>query len=354
MKVGKSIIELATELQRRAGAKSDYVASAQSLTMTESGSDLIIAGASAGASGYALSSHAHNQIGAWAGVPAKYYDRMKAEAPHLLAENINHWFGAATGVRRMIRTLDGNARAFLSDRYRRIDNEEIAEAVLPVLFDGGDSIRIESCEVTESRLYLKAVFPRIQGEVVRGDVVQSGIVISNSEVGLGSLSVQPLVYRLVCSNGMIAADAGMARYHVGRKVGDGRDVEALLRDETKMADDRALMMALADVVRASLSDMRFEATLAKMRLATDGPQIIRPVQAVEALGKAFTVNQRESQSILENLIRGSDYSRWGLLNAVTQVANTHDDYDRATQLEQMGGLLLDLPSNDWNVIAEAA
>ena len=33
----------------------------------------------------------------------------------------------------MVRTLDGKARAFLSDRYHRIDNEQIAEAVLPVL-----------------------------------------------------------------------------------------------------------------------------------------------------------------------------------------------------------------------------
>ena len=35
----------------------------------------------------------------------------------------------------MVRTLDGEARALLSDRYHRIDNEEIAEMVLPVLME---------------------------------------------------------------------------------------------------------------------------------------------------------------------------------------------------------------------------
>jgi len=349
MKIGKSLVELAQELQRRAGAKQDYVADTQSIRMSEDASVLEVAGVNS----FQVANLAHKQIGEWAGVPAKYYERMKQEAPALLANNVNHWLDADP-ARRMVRTLDGSARAFLSDRYRRIDNEEVAEAVLPVLLEAGDSIRIESCEVTESKLYLKAVFPKIQGEVKVGDAVQSGIIISNSEVGLGSLSVQPLIFRLVCSNGMIANDSGMSRYHVGRKVGDGRDVEALLRDETKVADDRALMMALADVVRGSLSAIQFDKILAKMRLSAEGPQIQRPVEAVQALGKSFAVNQKESQSILENLIRGQDYSRWGMLNAITAVANVHPDYDRATEFEAMGGRILDLPANDWNAIAEAA
>ncbi|MBL0089244.1 MAG: hypothetical protein IPP44_22195 [Ideonella sp.] len=33
----------------------------------------------------------------------------------------------------MVRTLDGQARAFLSDRYRRLDNYDLCEHVLPML-----------------------------------------------------------------------------------------------------------------------------------------------------------------------------------------------------------------------------
>jgi hypothetical protein len=223
MKLGKSLVELAQELERRAGAKSDFIVDTKSGLLMQPDMALAVSGVGA----LSTDGLAHRQISEWAGIPAKYYDRMKAEAPALLVNNVNHWF-AEQPARRMVRTLDNRARAFLSDRYRRIDNEEIAEAVLPVLLGAGSDIRIESCEVTDSRLYLKAVFPKIEGEVKVGDPVQSGIVISNSEAGLGSLSVQPLVFRLVCKNGMIANDSGMSRYHVGRKVGDGRDVEARL------------------------------------------------------------------------------------------------------------------------------
>ena len=77
----------------------------------------------------------HRQIGSTLGIPAKYYDQMRKLKPDLLAENVNAWF-ADREQSYMIRSMDyGNgrmARALLSDRYRRIDNMEIASAVLPL------------------------------------------------------------------------------------------------------------------------------------------------------------------------------------------------------------------------------
>lgn len=53
----------------------------------------------------------------------------------------------------------------------------------------GEGIRIVSTELTDSRMYIKAINERLELEVKRGDVVQAGIAISNSEVGLGALKV---------------------------------------------------------------------------------------------------------------------------------------------------------------------
>ena len=90
------------------------------------------------------------------GIPVKYYDLMQAQKPELLAENVNSWF-ADKPSSYMVRSMDYGtgqvARALLSERYRRIDNMEIATAVLP-LFAGSDQYEVMSCEVTENRLYL--------------------------------------------------------------------------------------------------------------------------------------------------------------------------------------------------------
>jgi len=79
----------------------------------------------------------------------------------------------------------------------------------------------------------------------------------------------------------------------------------------------------------------------------------QPPKAVETLGKAFSLNEGERTSVLENLIRDQDYSRWGMLNAVTAAAEKAQSYDRATRLEETGGRILDLNPTEWRRIAEA-
>jgi Domain of unknown function (DUF932) len=162
-----------------------------------------------------ITPHTHNQIGQRLGIPAAYYKRMLKDSPSLLSQNVNHWFSNQS-ERRMVRTLDGKARAFLSDRYRIVDHYEILETILPVIGEMGEGMNIVSTEITETKLYLKVINKRLELEVNKGDVVQAGFVVSNSEIGLGAVSVEPLIYRLVCENGMIAKDYSQKRYHIGR------------------------------------------------------------------------------------------------------------------------------------------
>ena len=75
-------------------------------------------------------------------------------------------------------------------------------------------MQIMSVEVTSEKLYLKIVDTRKE-YACAGDTVQSGVVISNSEVGLGAVAVQPLLYTLKCSNGMVDSMAER-KTHVGR------------------------------------------------------------------------------------------------------------------------------------------
>jgi len=114
------------------------------------------------------------------------------------------------------------------------------------------------------------------------------------------------------------------------------------------------MMKVRDIVVAASNREVFDSIVAKMREAREGQKVERPVEAVEILSKSFALDEGEKQSVLENLIRGQDYSKYGMLNAVTAVANEHGSYDRATELESFGGKILDLPKSEWRVIAEAA
>lgn len=157
MKYGRSLQELAIELDRQAKVKKDYVATAGAMQMTavNENFDLVI-----GNTPFQLNENAHRQLGLQLKIPAPYYERMRAENPGLLMANVNGWFQQSPDTRRMVRTLDGTARAILSDRYRRIDNYEVAQTVLPIISEM-QGARIESCELTDTRMYIKVVNERI-------------------------------------------------------------------------------------------------------------------------------------------------------------------------------------------------
>ena len=348
MKTGRSLQDLAIELDRQSQAKRDLVVDTGALHMdaNDIGTALNI-GTVDNHEAFAINDIAHRQLGQHLKIPAAYYDRMKSDFPELLARNVNGWF-ARTPSRRMIRTLDGTARAFLSDRYRRIDNYEVAQTVLPIIVNMPGAT-VESCELTDSRLYIKVVAPRTTAEIVKGDVVQAGVIITNSEVGLGSVSVSPLIYRLVCANGMIAQDAGIRKYHVGRINEQGGDNYEIYRDETIEADDRAFLMKLEDTVHAAVNQATFTRLVDRLRETTEAkiePSIVP--QVVELVAKEYSISQEEGKGILGHLIEGGDLSLYGLANAVTRHARDVDSYDRSTELETVGYKIVTMAPALWN------
>lgn len=355
MKTGRTLSELAQEIERQGNDRRDYVADTRSMVMDTVTHGMRLTIANGGDTSYDVNDNAHRQIGARLGIPAKYYDRMREEAPELLAGNVNHWFEESP-ERRLVRTLDGRARAFLSDRYQRIDNVDVAQVALPILAEHAakGSLTVQSCEITDKKMYIKAVSPKLEGEVKRGDVVQAGVAISNSEIGLGSVSIQPFALRLICLNGMILPDSRFRKYHVGGRIEAGSETAEVWRNDTMAADDRAILLKVRDVVAAALDEADFARTLDKLRAAAEDRVEGNPVKAVETLGKTVGISEGEQAGVLRHLIEGGDLSRWGMANAVTRLANDVADYDRATELEMTGGKVINLAPAEWAAIREAA
>jgi hypothetical protein len=354
MKSGRTLVNLAQELERQLLTKRDLVlpASLIQCRTEESGELKMIVDAKEGNGEYGVTDLARRQLADKLKIPFAYFERMRTEQPALLDRNVNTWL-TQDGERRMIRTLDGKVRAVLSDRYRRLDNYDLAENVLPIL-QRLEGARFESMELTETRMYLKVVTPRIELEIAPGDVVQAGIAITNSEVGEGTLSVQPLVYRLVCRNGLIASDHALRKTHVGRTVQGESDAVTVFREDTLAADDKAFFLKVRDVVEAAVSEATFQQVAQKLQ-KTRGIRLTGdPVKAVEVLANRHTLNESERSGVLRHLIAEGELSAYGLVNAVTHFSQDVDDYDRATEFEALGGRLIELSAGEWRGVAEAA
>ena len=353
MKEGKTLQELAAELERQQLAKNDLIVSTGVLSMDSRDDGGIALNVMGGQmiQHYDVGEIAHRQIGQFLKIPATYYDRMRREYPQLLTLNANGWFAKMPQSKRMLRTLDGTARALLSDRYRRIDNFEVASAVLPII-SRMEGAGVESCELTDSRMYLKVVNPRVTAEIKKGDIVQAGVLISNSEVGMGSVTVSPLIYRLVCSNGMIAEDGKLRKYHVGR-ANESREDFSIYRNETIEADDKAFLMKLEDSVKAAVDQARFAAIVDKLRESTEAtfqPQQVQ--QVVELASKEYGFTDSESSGILGHLAAGGDLSLYGLANAATRQAQDVASYDRSTELEATGYRIITMAPSLWRSLTK--
>lgn len=355
MKEGLSLQEMAAEIERQSRLKEDYLVDTRNLQLESFGSNIYLHMYDNGSEmlePLEVNQIAHRQLGTHLKIPASYYDRMLAAYPELLAQNVNAWFQREPS-KRMLRTIGGTARAFLSNRYRRIDNLEIAKVVLPIIGQI-QGARFESCQITDSRMYIKVVNTRLEAEVVPGDIVQAGVVISNSEVGQGSVCIQPLIYRLVCSNGMIVNDAQTRRNHVGR-VNNSDEGFLLYSEETLAAEDHAFVLKIQDTVKAAVEEARFSQVVGLMQTAKQAPMNTQDVPGIVRLtSKEFHITEDESAGVLQHLIEGNDLTLYGLSNAITRHSQDVENYDRATELESIGYNILSMPSRQWNRINQMA
>ena len=302
---------------------------------------------------FELNDHTHGQLATDLEIPKRYYDRLRNEAPALYRSNVHHWLNEEPN-RRMVRGRRNDddsvtGRAWLSDRYRRLDNIEIAKTLLPEFENLGTEVRFHNAAVTDSSFYLRATFPSYERAVKVGDPVTWGVQIRNSEVGAGTLSISGFVLRLVCTNGMVATRELNAR-HVGRRL----DAEGIFTDETLQADDAAFWLAARDTLRAAISETRFEEVVEKLRETTETERIVKPIEATKQLGKTFELTEAETEEVLRHLFVANDLTQWGALNAITRAAQDVESFERQAELETIGWEVANLSGREWAKVAAAA
>lgn len=376
MKSGKSIVELAQELVRQKETARDFVVPTEKLEAkvveTQTGSlhdpkgitlesKVALTFQNGKEHSFGLNSWSAGQLAGYTDIPKAYFDRLALENPELIASNINHGLQrvvaqskkTATPESRLLRTLDGNVRGLLSSRYRILDAHDMLESVFPVIQEKG--MEILSSEITERRLFIKAISPKLQSEVKKGDVVQYGLTISTSDVGAGSVRVEPLIYRLVCLNGMISSTA-IRKFHVGKNQAED-DIRELLSDKTRELSDAAFWAQVRDVVIGSMKPENFEREVDRLRVAAneeiknfDLPRV------VELTMKAVGLNgEGKRNSILAALASGNEgagLTKWGLINSFTRAAQDEAvSYEDSIEMERAAGLILELPKTSWSSIA---
>jgi hypothetical protein len=167
------------------------------------------------------------------------------------------------------------------------------------------------------RLFARSVLPRVE-EVRPRDRLQGGVALRGTE---SQVWVHPYVFRQVCRNGAITAQALQTCHLTG--------IDEIPCDEASESIREAIEICCADeafttAVKQTRSAAEIEADLALTLL----PHLAH-----------FPANQRGEllTMILDRFSTGKDTSRFGLMNAVTSVARDTRDPELRWRLEELGG-----------------
>ena len=146
------------------------------------------------------------------GIPYPYLRRCPED---IQALNLNHWITREKNEKLLFRFDGQDVRAVFTTKYRPCDNFEVLERL--------DSLKYGPDTEVQCRLdpeFMSLSIPDgAKAFDINGDKFQPGISISNSEVGLASLSIEMFVLRLICTNGLISKSDVSASYrHVSTKI----------------------------------------------------------------------------------------------------------------------------------------
>ena len=283
--------------------------------------------------GLSLSPWALAQLCQKLGLPAAY---LRKCPPCLQDANFNWWNQSEEVGRQfekadadpdeawLLRAKGGTLRGVLSAKYARLDNAALLDVLLPLL--SGSRYQVGLVQLTAESFHLRLVDPTIARDVLPGDKLLVGVHIANSEVGLRAVTVDAIVYRLVCSNGLV------------RRVNS----KSLLRQRHLHVSEPRFADLLAQAVQEAVT---VAAGFIEQMAGAIRTPVPDPERAISLLGQAWSLSQTTQEQVRFTLYgEKPEGTLYALTNALTLVAQRLNP-DERFHLETLTGALVDTASS---------
>jgi hypothetical protein len=246
-------------------------------------------------------------------IPVRYFRRLPDEMKITVA---NYDLERLKGTSFLVRGKGEWIRAFLSAEYVAYNNSEIAETVQGLL--GNGALSMKSFVLEETHMFLKIISEEIW-DVESG--LKAGIMIGNSEVGMGSVSVEPFVFRKPCTNDLIVSQEKSFRHaHIHLT-------------EYEMTRRMAEAVSEGFSVASSVLDAF---------LKTREEPIPDPVETIRKIAEARKFSQKLTDEVVSSYLVEPEPNRFGMINAFTNAAQKLGPLQRI-EMERFAGTLLETP-----------
>jgi len=284
--------------------------SGHELRISSSGTLELSNGDSAGRT-YSLSEVATSQMCQKLDIPVRYYRRLPDQMKIVVA---NYDLERFKGTSFLVRGKGNWIRAFLSAEYVAYNNSEIAQTAESLLRNG--ALEVKSFALEETHMFLKIISEDI---VDRGAGLKAGIIIGNSEVGMGSVSVEPFVFRKPCTNDLIVSREKSFRHaHIHL---------------TAYELTRRMAEALGEGFRVASS-------ILDAFLKTREVKVVDPLEVIRKIAEERKFSQKMTDEVVSSYLVEPESNWFGVINSFTNAAQKLGPLQRI-EMERFAGTLLE-------------
>lgn len=263
------------------------------------------------------------QLSNMTGIPYRYVIRMlNMGKGQLFADNANTWLNETKkrGRGKLVRTYTDYVRGLMTTAYSRCDMNEVCEGLFTgPLREGAWDHR--GSYINHERLHLR--FTQKDTLKIDGDLFPA-VFIDTSDVGRCSLRIEFGIYRLACTNGLTipAFNMKFQQRHIGINKNDFLKIVA--ESVSRLPD---MITYAEDLIRYTQQQ--------KIQLVTNAD-----IDAVvKQLENTASLNESEAKKVIEITREKYWPTQWGLVNGLTEYAQTRTLESRL-DLEASAGKLL--------------
>lgn len=293
-----------------------------------------------------LNDFAVGQIGDKFGVPQGYLRSLhngtgweKQLATTIMSEHAAN----ITRERVLVRSIEGEVRGFLSDKYRRLNSMEIFVAFLMAAQQAGN-VLVDAYS-GETKGFLEVINPKIvefDTPLNGRNYAAFGARIRNSDFGDGALEIRTFMINVQCMNGLVGQSM-LKEFHLGGRIPENITIS----EDTYRKDTAAKAALVSDIMKQVYLPESTSAMIQKIEGASAKElDLTKAVEKLPKLGFTLTESEAVGRVLMANDpangLEGSA-TLWKLVNGMTAVARDAEPA-RRRELELIAGEMLLKPS----------
>ena len=274
--------------------------------------------------GFEMTKYSLGQLCNKIGVPVRYIDKcIDSGRLDLAAENVNSWLDDF-GKNLFIREYQNKIRGVLSDRYSVLDTPDIMEVLADVI--PFDDYTIKGHFLTFERFHARII--QRDRMNIDGEDLFAGIQIDSSDVGRSILTVQFMIFKQVCTNGLcISRGGGMlfSQKHIGIDKSDFRD-----NFQKSIGGIPTLIEHSKELIEAARTDDKYSVAHFNEKQLQD---------FIERVKIKTKLPEDGVQKVIQLMTDRYGSSTWGFVNSLTEVAQDYT-LERRLEVEKTAGEIL--------------